>query len=588
LIRLAEEMSYTQSDADCETARGHWAIEAFLLMAMALVALAVGVGLYLQLAASLWISAGATLAIYLVLVSAHVLIRRAETISMLQRQIGRLEREIARMRGTSGARPAESAPDASLSALKRGPVDAAGGTPSGALRPAPRSASRPAPKGAAEPTLPDPAARSGPFAPALPSAPPRGGIIPTRPHPAGDAASAAGSPPSVKSESTASATAAAAPPRPAHSGEAGPGPETGRPEASGIAADVDAINGIIQRLAAEMEALPDGAVSTAEGNGGSEVMARGPDLGTGESGLAVSVEGLRTAAASMRRTEAEALKVPGMAPLRPANPLPGQAAPPPIGAGHGRISDLAEAITAQRFDLFLEPIVDLAERRVRHHEYSVRLRTRQGESLGASDYVSVARGTGLLPLLDTLRITRLARICALKLDQGQSGLLFCQVSGESLTSSDFLTRLGEICPPRSPLVRRFALAFSQADVRQFTPPQWTAVARLADAGMTLAVDDVTALEMKLSTLRAGGFSHLRIDAGRLLDGLPGRQGPTPAGDLRRSIVEADLSLVATGISSEGQLAELQKLGVTLGSGPLLGAPRAIMLERPVAGGGVAA
>jgi EAL domain-containing protein (putative c-di-GMP-specific phosphodiesterase class I) len=588
LIRLAEKMSYTQSGADYETARGHWAIEAFLLMAMALVALAVGVGLYLQLAASLWISAGATLAIYLVLVSAHVLIRRAETISMLQRQIGRLEREIARMRGTSGARPAESAPDASLSALKRGPVDAAGGTPSGALRPAPRSASRPAPKGAAEPTLPDPAARSGPFAPALPSAPPRGGIIPTRPHPAGDAASAAGSPPSVKSESTASATAAAAPPRPAHSGEAGPGPETGRPEASGIAADVDAINGIIQRLAAEMEALPDGAVSTAEGNGGSEVMARGPDLGTGESGLAVSVEGLRTAAASMRRTEAEALKVPGMAPLRPANPLPGQAAPPPIGAGHGRISDLAEAITAQRFDLFLEPIVDLAERRVRHHEYSVRLRTRQGESLGASDYVSVACGTGLLPLLDTLRITRLARICALKLDQGQSGLLFCQVSGESLTSSDFLTRLGEICPPRSPLVRRFALAFSQADVRQFTPPQWTAVARLADAGMTLAVDDVTALEMKLSTLRAGGFSHLRIDAGRLLDGLPGRQGPTPAGDLRRSIVEADLSLVATGISSEGQLAELQKLGVTLGSGPLLGAPRAIMLERPVAGGGVAA
>lgn len=578
-------MSYTQSDADYETARGHWAVEAFLLMAMALVAFAVGAGLYLQLAASLWTSAGAALAIYLVLASAHVLIRRAETISMLQRQIGRLEREIARSRGTSVSRAVEPAPDASLSALKRAPVDAPGGTPSGASRPAPRSVPRPATKGTAEPTLPDPGARSGLLAPAVPSAPPRGGMVPPRSQPAGEAV---GPPPSVKPESTPPAATAAAPARPAHSAEAAPGPENARPEASGIAADVDAINGIIQRLAAEMEALPDGAVSTAEGNAGSEATARGSERSTGDTGIAVSVEGLRTAAASMRRTEAEALKVPGMAPLRPANPLPGQAAPPPIGAVHARISDLAEAITAQRFDLFLEPIVELAERRARHHEFSVRLRTRQGESLGASDYVSVARGTGLLPLLDTLRITRLARVCALKLDQGQSGLLFCQVSGEALTSSDFLTRLGEICPPRSPLVRRFALAFSQADVRQFTPPQWAAVARLADAGLTLAVDDVTALEMKLSTVRAGGFSYLRIDAGRLLDGLPGRQGPTPAGDLRRSILDADLSLVATGISSEGQLAELQKLGVTLGSGPLLAAPRAILLESPAASGGVAA
>ena len=64
---------------------------------------------------------------------------------------------------------------------------------------------------------------------------------------------------------------------------------------------------------------------------------------------------------------------------------------------------LAEAITAQRIDLFLEPVCELAERRPQHSEFSVRLRTRHDESLGASDYVSVARGTGMLPLLDALR-----------------------------------------------------------------------------------------------------------------------------------------------------------------------------------------
>jgi hypothetical protein len=32
----------------------------------------------------------------------------------------------------------------------------------------------------------------------------------------------------------------------------------------------------------------------------------------------------------------------------------------------------------------------------------------------------------MLPLLDALRISRLARVAALKLDQSQSGLLFCR------------------------------------------------------------------------------------------------------------------------------------------------------------------
>jgi EAL domain-containing protein (putative c-di-GMP-specific phosphodiesterase class I) len=162
------------------------------------------------------------------------------------------------------------------------------------------------------------------------------------------------------------------------------------------------------------------------------------------------------------------------------------------------------------------------------------------------------------------------------------------VSGESLTSGDFLNRLGEIGPPRSPLAQRLVLSFDQADVRQFTPPQWAALARLAEGGLSLAVDDVTALEMKVTTLRAGGFKYMRLGAARLIEGLPGRQGPTTGRDLCRLVAQADLSLVATGIEDERQLAELQALGVALGSGPLLGAPRAIMVESPAATGGVAA
>jgi cyclic-di-GMP phosphodiesterase TipF (flagellum assembly factor) len=292
----------------------------------------------------------------------------------------------------------------------------------------------------------------------------------------------------------------------------------------------------------------------------------------------------------MRRplADAEALKLPGMPPLRVATPVAGQPAPPPFGPVHARMGELAEAISGQQIDLYLEPIVALVDRRTRHHEFSIRIRTANNGSVGGVDYLPVLRGTGILPLLDTLSVSRLARVADQTLDSPDPGLLFCTVSGESLLSSEFMDRIGEICPPGSPLSRRLVLAFGQSDVRQLTPPQWAAVAKLADAGLGLAIDRMAALEMKLTTLRAAGFRFAKLDAKTVLEGLPGRQGSVNGRDLCRHAKEAELALIADHIDNERQVAGLVGLGIAFGQGPVLGAARAVLTESRRAAGGVAA
>jgi cyclic-di-GMP phosphodiesterase TipF (flagellum assembly factor) len=282
--------------------------------------------------------------------------------------------------------------------------------------------------------------------------------------------------------------------------------------------------------------------------------------------------------------------LPALSTLQRAPKRPGTAAgaPPPVGAAQERLAEIADAVTAERLDACLEPILGLADRRAQHYEFSLRLRTSRGESMGPDEYGMLARGVGLLPALDAASLTRLAKVIAYVVERGTPGALFVSVSGESL-SSDHLPRLMvETYRRGSPAAERAVLSFAQSDVRAWAPAQWGVLKKINDLGLRFAIEDVTTFDIDFKALNAAGFSFLKADAGLFLGPAGVGKGEAELKELSKRLTQSGLALIVTSIEHDQQLASLGTLGVPLGQGPMFGGPRPVKADVTRSAGGVAA
>lgn len=339
------------------------------------------------------------------------------------------------------------------------------------------------------------------------------------------------------------------------------------PEAAPVTEE--GVHEILKRLAAQIEGEP--PVQAGASTGGSAAP---------ESVLESGLQALRATAEAMR----------GETPRRPEpmrgtsqdaqerTPAEPPSAAPPLTEAHARLGAIAEALACERLDIYVEPILGLADNSATHFEVSVRLRSAAGESLDPVEFAPVACGNGLLPLLDALRV-RHSGAFAQRLDgRRRRGSVFSNITGESLASDGFLLEMqqrngtGELAPGR------LVLSFSQADVRAFALAQWSALAGLRGQGFRFALEGVTDLGMDLEEVVAAGFDFIKLDAQVFLQGLPLAGALLPAADLCRHLAELGLAVVVGRIENEDVRARVLGFGVLYGQGALFGGPRQIPLK----------
>ncbi len=625
----------SENKVDRRRARRGLAREAFILMAMALVSVAVGFGVYVQLGLSLMAAGLTGLVVYLGCLATHALVHRSEAIRELSYEVDRLENEVMRMARSAGPvlamPPAADQPPHLRPAPPPGPAPAGfaharpqqpparpgpapaqapgpnaehaarAGAPSQVIVPPPQGMApgfRPTQEGGPSHPVHLPAAANGPVARSEPVA---AGAAPGHPdrRVAGGQASA---PPEKKqmarfwsvrpadavAEAPRPGAAAGAPAvrpgptmRPVENGNAvatapgdarAPGINEGVGKADALEASVDAINEMIQKYSEEI-GLPDTrSRATADRPLASQ---GGPDAA-----ISASVDALRAAVGEMRRpgdAGSSAIERGILPPLR-VDPKSAASQPPPVGPGHAQMAALADAIATQKFDVYLQPIMGLADRKARHYEVSLQLRTGPGTSVGPEHYIPMAAGNGMLPLVDAGRVARAARVAQHLDERGSGGCVFSSVSAQSLGSERFLNEFAELCRQAPRLRERLVLSLSQGELRGLSPAQWATVKQLAANGIRFAIEDVTSLDLDLPELRTSGFVFMRVAARALLDGLAGLDGPVPTGEVGRRLTSAGLTLMAVDLRSEDQLDGILGAGVPLGQGSLFGMPRPIRAE----------
>jgi EAL domain-containing protein (putative c-di-GMP-specific phosphodiesterase class I) len=249
----------------------------------------------------------------------------------------------------------------------------------------------------------------------------------------------------------------------------------------------------------------------------------------------------------------------------------------PAGPDDAQIAlrhSIVAALNAQRIDVFLEPILDLAGQRAQHYEVSIGIRTATGQRIDLANTASDLSGTGVLPLIDQTRLTRALEMARKLADRGKTGAVFADLNGETLDDDGFQDAFAE-----REFVGAFpgqmVLALPQAHVRLFSAADWQTLARLKAAGFAFALSDVTGLDMDFEALVQAGFVFARLDAATFLVGLPMADSLVLPVDICRHMSNSGLALIVGGILEDHQMAKIFGFGVLFGQGRLFGGARPV-------------
>lgn len=223
-------------------------------------------------------------------------------------------------------------------------------------------------------------------------------------------------------------------------------------------------------------------------------------------------------------------------------------------------------------DIFLQPVVGLPQRKPKFYEVFGRVRARSDLYLPASRYMDFVHAESAVPEIDTLVLSRVFELLREARPESTDIPLIFNVSRATLRDKGFMGDLILFLRNYHTLARRMVFEMPLADLIAPDTVQETVISGLSKLGCRFSADHVETFSLDPDRLRAARISFLKMDARMIL-----REGARQGGigrvvALRKSLEEADISLIAEKIETEHTLRELLDYSVSYGQGHLFGKP----------------
>jgi cyclic-di-GMP phosphodiesterase TipF (flagellum assembly factor) len=249
----------------------------------------------------------------------------------------------------------------------------------------------------------------------------------------------------------------------------------------------------------------------------------------------------------------------------------------------GLLEVVRAALTENRVDLYLQPIVALPQRKTLYYESFSRLRDATGRVMMPAEYLAVAEPGGLITAIDNLLLFRCVQIVRRLAKQDRKIGIFCNVSMASLADETFFPQFLELLAANRDLAGALIFEIGQAAFDARGSVEARNMGKLADLGFRFSLDKVTDLDLDLQDLSRSDVKFVKVAAQFLLDeltevedrlvlrALPDLAAEDFANLTRRYGVE----VIAEKVEDERQVAEVLDLNLAFGQGHLFGEPRAI-------------
>jgi EAL domain-containing protein (putative c-di-GMP-specific phosphodiesterase class I) len=241
-------------------------------------------------------------------------------------------------------------------------------------------------------------------------------------------------------------------------------------------------------------------------------------------------------------------------------------------------AQIENALHAERFELFLQPICSLQDNvSLAHFEVLLRLRTANGSIIEPKEFLARAAQQRLMPNIDRWVVrTLLVWLTAnRKLWARVPSVFSINLSSQSMTGDSFVTFV-EACVKKSGLPPQ-ALCFDITE--RFAASGSISVAesmkRLEALGCEVALDDFGANPPAYGYLRSVPAHYFKIDHSLVEAAPTDRVARAMISAIVRMASDLGVQTVAESVESDMELQAVRSLGVDYAQGYLLGKPRSL-------------
>lgn len=247
------------------------------------------------------------------------------------------------------------------------------------------------------------------------------------------------------------------------------------------------------------------------------------------------------------------------------------------------IETIREALTQNRVDLYLQPVVSLPQRKTIFYESFSRLRDVSGRVLMPAEYLNVADAEGLVPSIDNLLLFRCVQIVRRLAKQDRRIGIFCNISLTSLRDETFFPQFLEFLNENRDLAGALIFELGQDAFASRGSVEARNMAKLADLGFRFSIDKVASIDFDLQDLHRSDVRFVKVGANILLDQLLNIEGKPAlkfmkdihAGDYASMLARYGIEVVAEKVENEKQVVDILDLDIGYAQGHLFGEPRAI-------------
>jgi diguanylate cyclase (GGDEF)-like protein len=259
-----------------------------------------------------------------------------------------------------------------------------------------------------------------------------------------------------------------------------------------------------------------------------------------------------------------------------------------IVARHALSAELSRSLGRGELDVFYQPIVELATRRVTGVEALIRWHHPVRGLIGPSEFVHLAEETRLIRPLGRwvlLEACRQAAEWAATIPDGEGLTMSVNLSAQQLQEPDFIGDLREILEDTGLQPHQLVLEMTETVMFHDTLTTLSRLEAIRDLGVRIAIDDFGTGYSSLGYLR-----RFRVDILKIARDFIGPADREEEWAFASAIVALGRSLgvtmVAEGIEEPGQLDRLVELGCELGQGYLFARPERADVIGSLLGGGI--
>jgi cyclic-di-GMP phosphodiesterase TipF (flagellum assembly factor) len=244
---------------------------------------------------------------------------------------------------------------------------------------------------------------------------------------------------------------------------------------------------------------------------------------------------------------------------------------------------IRDALTENRVDLYLQPVVALPQRKTVFYESFTRLRDETGRVMMPAEYLAVAEPNGLVTAIDNLLLFRCVQIVRRLATKDRKIGIFCNVSMASLGDDSFFPQFLELLAANRDLAGALIFEVGQAAFDARGSVEARNMGKLADLGFRFSLDKVVDLDLDLQDLARADVKFLKVGAQALLDQLVEIDGrlvlrampDLAAEDFAALMRRYGVEVIAEKVEAERQVVDILELDLRYGQGHLFGEPRAI-------------